>query len=78
MPGATTTTTKPTPTTVGSRTGWTVNCQDEKGVPANCGFQIRNENKTQLVKFVIQHVKETHNMNYAEKDVLAIAKPAKW
>lgn len=34
-----------------------------------CDFQIRSENEDELVEFVQQHAKETHDMDVSQEDV---------
>jgi len=42
----------------------------------DCDFEIYDENEDELVAFVQQHAKETHDTEIAREDVLGLASEA--
>ena len=55
---------------------WSVACVDA-GI-TDCGFYVREHDKSRMVKFMQDHAKATHNFSPEEKNILSIAKRANW
>jgi predicted small metal-binding protein len=41
-----------------------------------CGFMIRSHDEKELIDFVTQHAKKSHNMSVSEKDIRGKMKAA--
>jgi predicted small metal-binding protein len=55
---------------------WSVQCKDA-GIK-DCGFFVREHDAKNMVRFVQQHAKAAHKVDFDEKTIMSIAKAAKW
>ncbi|HVM45800.1 MAG TPA: hypothetical protein VM582_07675 [Candidatus Thermoplasmatota archaeon] len=49
-------------------------CPKPDGTPDACAFQLRNEDRAQLLRFFADHVRETHKSPMDAKDIEAYVK----
>jgi len=44
--------------------------------PSPCNFMVKSHDEKEIVEFVMQHAKKSHNMDLAEQDAKKMVEPA--